>query len=401
LGELGVNALYLCPVFKSGSNHGYDTFDYMVVDPRFGSNDDLRELVADCHRRGIRVLLDLVLHHTGVEFFAFKDLQRRGPNSPYRDWFFPWRYPVEFSPKPTYRTFGGNPGMPELNLDNPGARRYFMEVAEYWMRFADVDGWRLDVADQVSEDFWRAFRRLVKSIRPDAYILGEVWKEPGEWLQGDQFDGVTNYRLRGVVLDYFAGKVKTAVDFENELRVIREEVRPSVVGSMYNLLESHDTPRVKTLLGAGSSLHAAIAFMFGYPGVPAVYYGTEIGMEGGEDPDCRRCMIWDEPVWDPEMLELHRRLIALRRGSVALRRGSYEPRASIAQPDLMAFERHAGDETVLAIFSRSSKTRQLKVGAEWRGADLAMGKGAFLERGVVNVDPYGFAFVQKVCNRDC
>lgn len=395
LSRLGVNALYLGPVFKSGSNHGYDTFDYMLVDPRFGSNEDLRHLVRSCHRRGIRVLLDAVLQHTGMGFFAFGDLVDKGPGSEFRHWYFPTRLPLVLT-QPTYTVFGEDRRMPKLNLDAPEARNYFLNAVEYWMRFADIDGWRLDVADRVSQEFWRAFRSRVKTLRPDAYILGEVWSEAGTWLEGDQFDGATNYRFRGAVLDFFLGKSKGAVEFEEQLTTIRGEVRAAALPAMYNLLESHDTPRLGTILHGNRAVQmAALALEFAYPGIPALYYGSEIGLVGGEDPDCRRCMNWDASTWDTELLEFHRRLIAFRRGSAALRRGAYRPLTGAAKPDLMAFERHTPDETVVAAFNRGSETARLRLKDDGDGGTLDLAAFAAIENGSLAIGPQGFALLSR------
>lgn len=326
LEELGVTVLYLTPIFASPSNHKYDTTDYYRIDPHFGDEETLRELVRQCHARGIRVVLDAVFNHCGFEFFAFRDVRERGQESPYTRWFHVEEFPVKEQSQPNYETFAtGIAAMPKLRTGNPEVRDYLLNVARYWIEQCDIDGWRLDVANEVDHAFWRELRRAVHGVKPDAAIVGEVWHDALPWLLGDQFDGVTNYPLREACLDFFARGRTRADGFAQALvRNLFAYPRQALLGC-WNLLGSHDTERFMTACG-GDGRKAALAavFLFTWVGVPLIYYGDEIGMKGGADPDCRRPMTWERDPsagWNEDLFQLYKRLTRLRRAIVALRRG--------------------------------------------------------------------------------
>ena len=210
--DLGVTALYLTPVFTARSNHKYDTCDYLSVDPAFGSTDLLRRLVDACHARGLRVVLDAVFNHCGDGFWAFQDVVAHGAASPYAGWFQDVSYPVQSEP-PSYQTCGGAAFLPKLNLANREVRDYLLHVARYWIETCDIDGWRLDVPWKAPFDFWREFRTVVKAAKPDAYIVGETWRDTAHWLAGDTCDGIMNYPLRDCILDYCVRDTMDAEDF--------------------------------------------------------------------------------------------------------------------------------------------------------------------------------------------
>ncbi|HEY0867404.1 MAG TPA: glycoside hydrolase family 13 protein, partial [Fimbriimonas sp.] len=357
LTELGVSGLYLNPVFDSLHNHAYDTSDYLKVDPRFGTNDDLKALVKDAHRSGIKVMLDAVFNHSSPEFFAFRDVRQNGLKSKYRDWFFLMGEPVVVEEgQKTYRTFAGVPTMPKLNQDNPPTRDYFLDVGTRWIKEADIDGWRLDVADEVSQHFWRRFRTEVKRAKKDAYILGEVWGDAHEYLQGDQHDAVMNYRWRKAVLDFLAYRTTTPTQFDRALRLIREDYPSATLHSMFNLLGSHDTERLRTVMkGDRKRERLAILLQFAYPGVPSIYYGDEIGMEGGKEPLSRGPMVWDRSKWDEGLFEFYKEMIRLRKDNAALRRGSYQTLVADDQNGVFAFERSLGLEKVRIYLNASER----------------------------------------------
>ncbi|WP_281261198.1 glycoside hydrolase family 13 protein [Desmospora activa] len=205
LADLGINAIYLTPIFRSPSNHKYNTDDYYQIDPHFGELETVKALVHTAHHYGMRVIFDAVFNHAGDGFFAFRDVVEKGEASPYKDWFRIESFPVTTTPQPNYETFAnGVSTMPKLMTQHPPVREYLLQVAEYWTREAGMDGWRLDVANEVDFAFWREFRRRVRSINPNALIIGEVWHDAGPWLRGDQFDGVMNYLFRDAVLAFFA-----------------------------------------------------------------------------------------------------------------------------------------------------------------------------------------------------
>lgn len=326
IASLGVNAIYLCPIFKSNSNHRYHTVDYFEIDPVLGTLKDFDKLVKNAHKLGLRVILDGVFNHCSRGFFQFNSLMELGKNSPYVDWFHVHGWPLHaYSGKPNYDCWWGYPALPKFNTDNPDVRDYLFSVGEYWMK-RGIDGWRLDVPNEIDDDsFWQEFRRRIKAINPDAYIVGEIWDEPSRWLQGDQFDGVMNYPLRRAVLAYlFDEKAISLAEFATRLREAFPEGR---FGVPMNLLGSHDTIRLASLPCSNlQRVKLALALLFFLPGAPCIYYGEEIGMLGGKDPDNRRAFPWDK---FPEMQKVPiydylKSLIALRNKERVLRDGSLE-----------------------------------------------------------------------------
>lgn len=326
IASLGVNAIYLCPIFKSNSNHRYHTVDYFEIDPVLGTLKDFDTLVKKAHKLGLRVILDGVFNHCSRGFFQFNSLMELGKNSPYVDWFHVHGWPLHaYSGKPNYDCWWGYPALPKFNTDNPDVRDYLFSVGEYWMK-RGIDGWRLDVPNEIDDDsFWQEFRRRIKAINPDAYIVGEIWDEPSRWLQGDQFDGVMNYQFRKAVLAYlFDEKPIDVSEFAKRLQDAFPEGR---FGVPMNLLGSHDTIRLASLPCSNlQRVKLALALLFFLPGAPCIYYGEEIGMLGGKDPDNRRSFPWDKfpemqkaPVYD-----YLKSLIALRNKERVLRDGSLE-----------------------------------------------------------------------------
>ena len=317
LKDLGIDIVYLTPIFHSRSSHKYDTIDYYAVDPSFGTTQDLIELVDRAHELGMRVVLDAVYNHSAPEFFAFRDLEENWETSPYRNWYYcegkPKR-PKIFLKKPNYKCFSYFGGMPKLNLDNPETADYFIEVALYWLRTAHVDGWRLDVGDEVSHYFWRKFRSAIKEQFPETLIVGEVWHYAADFLQGDTWDSVMNYPFLNAVMDFVAKEEITASEFLAELGFLRGNLNAACYPLLWNLIDSHDTPRARHQVKEcreKQKLMASIQLLT--PGMPMLYYGDEVGMTGGPDPDCRRGMLWDEKRQDRELLNYYRRLIALRK----------------------------------------------------------------------------------------
>lgn len=336
LSDLGVNLLYLTPIFRSESNHKYDTLDYENVDPAFGGSEALKALVEDAHRAGIRVMLDGVFNHVSWKHPFFTDAQTRGKASPYYDWFL-WK------PDGSYLTFASVPYMPKLNTGNPAVIRYFSDVAVRWMADCGVDGWRLDVSDEMSHRFLRHFREAVLAQRPDAVIIGEDWHRPARYLNGDEYDGVMNYGLTKACLDLLAFRTVTPAGFRDRLVRLYHTYSIAADEKMLNLLGSHDTDRFLTRVGGdGGRYRTAAAMMFFYPGIPCVYYGDEIGTEGGYDPDCRRCFDWDEKHWDRETRNLIRKLAGLKR-EPALSRGSF---ALTEEKGVLTFTRSAPGQTL-------------------------------------------------------
>ena len=316
LSDLGITALYLTPVFSSPSNHKYDTVDYYRVDEMFGSAADLKELVQRAHERGMKVVLDAVFNHCSMLCAQFQDVLKKGRSSRYHDWF------IIRGDKPdpqncNYECFAACSYMPKWNTSNPDVQDYLLDIALYWMRECSVDGWRLDVADEVSHDFWRRFRKAVKRENPQAILIGESWHDANPWLRGDEFDGIMNYSFTKACIDYFAKGIRSVQSFCDRLNELLMRNTDQVNEMMLNLLDSHDTERFLTLAGEDkAALKCALAVLFFFPGMPCICYGTEIGMIGEYEPDSRRTFDWNEAHWDKSLQETVRTLALLRRGKI-------------------------------------------------------------------------------------
>ena len=313
LKELGINALYLTPVFRSISNHKYDIIDYFTVDPQFGTKEELRQLVKLAHENGIRVVLDAVFNHCSMEMQQFQDVLEKGRESRFYDWFI---IDGDF-PEPekmNYECFAACNYMPKLNTANEEVQDFLLEIAIYWIREADIDGWRLDVSDEVSHGFWRRFRKAVKKEKPDSVIIGENWHDDYAYLMGDQYDSIMNYAFTKACLDYFAKGVFSAKDMADKLNSNLMRNTEQVNRMMLNLLDSHDTHRFFTEVNKDKDkMLAAIALEMVFEGAPCLYYGTELCMEGGYDPDSRRGFPWDTKSWDMDFLEKVKELIRIRK----------------------------------------------------------------------------------------
>ncbi len=393
--RLGVNAIYFTPLFEATTNHKYDTRDYLKVDPHFGTNEKLKELVDVCHKRGIRVLLDAVFNHAGRTFAPFVDVLEKGAASPYADWFHVREFPLRVEDGiPTYETFAFEPIMPKLNTENPEVKKYLLEVARYWIEEVGIDGWRLDVANEVDHAFWREFRQTVKKVNPDAYILGEIWHDSIAWLQGDQFDAVMNYPFTNAVLDFFAKGTLDAAGFSRAIGKQLAAYPQQVNETAFNLLDSHDTPRLLTICGDDERrMRLAALFQLTYPGTPCIYYGDEVGMNGAGDPDCRKCMVWEEEKQNREMLEFYRRTISLRKEFSALRDIDIRFLQAEEGSRVLVYERRSeqGPGFIIAL---NAGERQAKVSVEAAGAwvDAYSDEAADASRGHLDASlpPYGF-----------
>ncbi|GMK37977.1 neopullulanase [Paenibacillus sp. CCS19] len=364
--ELGVNAVYLNPIFESPSNHKYDTTDYYKIDAAFGDLDTFKRLVKQAHDRGIRVVLDAVFNHSGDRLFAFQDLLDKGEESAYRDWYYTDSYPVIQEPVPNYETFGnGIATMPKLNTTTPEVTQYLLDVAEYWIRETGIDGWRLDVANEVDRRFWQLLRERVKGIDSEQLLVGEFMHDASPWLRGDQFDGVMNYLFREAALDFFARQNIGAGTFTEMLTSLQMRVTDQAYSAMMQLLGSHDTERFLTAClngGRGwnpqgtalARMRLAVCLQMTIPGMPVVYYGDEIGMEGRTDPDCRRPMIWEEDKRDKETYEIFRSMIALRKKYTSLTSGTMRIVFADEANNTFGFLRQTDSETAYVIINNGT-----------------------------------------------
>jgi glycosidase len=322
LESLGITAVYLTPIFHAGSYHGYDTIDYYAVDPNLGDRRAFRALVKALHDAGIRVILDGVFNHCSVEHPFFVDAVRRGPSSPYWPWFQIRGDRVMTGSEANYARWAGVATMPEWNHDHEPVTAYLLDVVRHWLGECGIDGWRLDTVEYLPPDFVRAIRDVAREVAPEAYILGEVMGTATSWFRHDAVDGVMHYRLWEALARFVGEPRWDAQGVGIELGRIWHSYPEAGSHASYTLLSSHDRPRFLTLAGGDRRrLRLAIAFQMMLPGAPAVYYGDEIGMEGGDDPDNRRPFPWNRGLWDSSLLEEVRSLIGLRRSHDVLRRG--------------------------------------------------------------------------------
>lgn len=371
LQELGASALYLTPIFRASTNHRYDGEDYFDVDPTLGGDGAFRTLLQAAHARGIRVVLDGVFNHCGRGHPFFQDVLKRGRRSPHWDWFRIAGDRPRWDPEPNYACWAGHASLPEWNLDHPPVQAYLLSAVRHWIR-EGIDGWRLDTVEYLPPDFVRAVYRAVKEENPEAYVLGEVMGLGTSWFRHRALDGVMHYKLREALVRFLAEGSWDAPRFVRYLRGLWASYPPEANYGSYTLLGSHDVPRFKTLCGGdGRKVALGAAFLFAYPGAPAIYYGDEIGLEGGEDPDCRRTFPWDEERWDRELLATFRLLARLRREEVALREG--DVRWSYAEGRALVLLRRSGDEEVAFALNADEEEAALPLpGGVWK--DLVDGE---------------------------
>lgn len=367
--DLGINAIYLNPIFQATSTHRYNTTDYYKIDPKLGTLHDFQALLEIAHRNNVHVILDGVFNHCGRGFFAFQDVLENGEYSPYIDWFHIYRFPVDAysdGPARDYAAWWGFKSLPKFNTQNPAVRRYILDVARYWIE-QGADGWRLDVPNEIDDDqFWAQFRYEIKTIASDAYLLGEIWTVDPRWANDKHFDGLMNYPMREALLSCLNGQID-ASQFANSIENLLTAYPRENTYAMYLPLGTHDTERLKTVLhGNMAKVKLAFLFQMAYPGAPAIYYGDEIGLEGGKDPDCRRAFPWNDWVWDAELRHWVKTLIALRRRIPAMRRGDYE-RILVDDRGLYVFRRTLGQDKVIVVLNFSPNTQTLMLPADQAG----------------------------------
>ena len=353
--DLGINGIYFTPIFKAYSNHKYDTIDYMEIDPQFGDKETFRQLVQECHKRGIRVMLDAVFNHSGFYYGPFQDLLANQEKSAYKDWFHVWDFPIVTEPKPNYDTFAFVETMPKLNTEHPEVKKYLLDVARYWIEEFDIDGWRLDVANEVDHAFWREFRQVVKNAKSDAYILGEIWHDSMPWLQGDQFDAVMNYPFTNGAIEYFAKDEMEAEDFAHSISEVIHMYPDHVNEVAFNLLDSHDTARILTLAdGSLEKVKLLYLFQLSFIGTPCLYYGDEIGMAGDGDPGCRACMIWDENKQNRQLFDYVKQLIRLRKSEPIFGNGgNFKFIHADNEKDYIIYEKYNEEQQMIFIINNS------------------------------------------------
>ena len=359
--NLGIDVLYMTPIFKSNSCHKYDTIDYYQIDPSFGTTEDLRELVQKTHERGMKVVLDAVYNHTGRDFFAFRDILENGEKSRYLDWYFIDELPPkgEMGEIPNYKCFGYYGGMPKLNLKNPEVEKYITDVACYWIKECDIDGWRMDVGDEISHFFWKNFRKAIKAVKKDMLIIGEIWHYAGDFLEGDEWDTVMNYPFYLNMIDLLADTRINVSQFVQNLGYLEGRLNKKCYPLMWNLIDSHDTARFLHLCNDNKKKqHLAAAFQLLLPGMPMVYYGDEFAMPGANDPDCRRGMYWDEEYQDKEMFKWYKKLLQIRKTHTCVVDGELIEISARDEEETIVMIRKNGEETIAMIFNCSTEMKE-------------------------------------------
>ena len=361
--DLGIDVIYMTPSFKSNSCHKYDTIDYYEIDPSFGTKEELKELVQKAHDRGMKVVMDAVFNHTGKEFFAFKDILEKGEKSKYLDWYYIDELPLKgkWGEIPNFLCFGYYGGMPKLNLKNPEVEKYITDIACYWIRECDIDGWRLDVGDEISHFFWKRFRRAIKAVKKDMLIIGEIWHYAGDFLEGDEWDTVMNYPFYLNLIDLLADEKISVSQFVQNLGYLKGRLHKKCYPLMWNLIDSHDTARFLHLCKDNKKKqHLAAAFQLLLPGMPMIYYGDEYAMPGANDPDCRRGMYWDEEYQDKEMFEWYKRLLQVRKAHTCIVEGELAEAITRDEDETIVLIRKNGEETIALIFNCSDHTKEFK-----------------------------------------
>lgn len=360
--RLGADCIYLNPIFAAGEYHKYDLLDYYHVDPCFGTDEEFRELVEACHAQGMRVIIDGVFNHVGWNFSAFEDVVRNGEASRYKDWFYRLEFPVvrpeDPEAYPSYACFGYERMMPKTNTCSPEVADYFCAVGRYWVREFGIDGWRLDVASEINDAFWRRFRREVKEENPECVLIGEVWESAQHWLGGDMFDSAMNYDFRKHCRRFFAEQSIDAADFDGRVTHMRMRYKVNMLYAQLNLLDSHDVSRFFSLCGGDADrMKLAVLFQMTFMGAPSVFYGDEKGIQGILEEEYRRPMDWGEETG--KLPAFYRRAIRLRRERNALRRGTYRTLYAAAGQGLYGYCREDAGECIWIFLNNQERAARI------------------------------------------
>jgi len=355
IASLGTGIIYLCPVFKSPSYHKYDISDYETIEAIYGGEKGLRELVEKAHNLGIKVVLDAVFNHCSIQHPYFQDVIKNGENSPYAKWFCIESFPVD--PQiGNYDTFASLvPEMPKWNTSNPEVIEYLTNICLHWTKKLQIDGWRFDVADEVSTHLWRHLRQKIKQVFPDVLMIGEIWNQAVKWMKGDQMDTITNYKYRFWLFEFLTRKIK-ANDFWNQLNTNKMLYQTPVFNYLVNLIGSHDTIRSLTFLQDSKTHFLTLGFMLASEGMPLIYYGDEIGLEGDVDPDNRRAFDWSKI--NSEDNYFIQSLGMLRKTNEVLRKGKTAPLKT--KEKVLAFKRIYQNQVLTVVVNYTDKPYYLK-----------------------------------------
>ncbi|MGC8682580.1 MAG: cyclomaltodextrinase [Athalassotoga sp.] len=361
--NLGINSIYLTPIFLAATNHKYDTHDFSV-DPQFGDEQILAKLFEEAHKKEIRVILDGVFNHVGVDGIWFNKSKKYGnagayndPRSPFKDFFEFKTWPNE------YRSWIDIKLLPELNLQNETLRKLlFTDENSIIKRYLKMgaDGWRLDCAHDLGHEINSLIVESARSVKTDAYVVGEVSGYPDEWLKLSKLDGVMNYYFSELLINTLNENFEPQLLKKGLDRMVEENGTASLSKS-WNMLSSHDTPRMNSLLKDRMSKEIAIAFQIAYPGNPFLYYGEENGMNGDGDPDNRRPMVWDDKKWDWDFREFVIKAFDVRKNQPALNGGNYLKLDFKAGSPVVGFARYTSDpKDTLFFFANLSNSNSVE-----------------------------------------
>lgn len=413
LKDLGITGIYFTPIFEARTAHKYDTIDYFKIDPSFGTNEDFKMLVEECHKNDIKIMLDGVFNHCGFLHPYFLDVIKNNENSVYKNSFHILDYPVLNFPldengepklkdelgnhylnednKLNYRTFAYTPFMPKWNTDDIYTKIHLNEVIRYWLEEYNIDGWRLDVSNEISHDFLREIKKTARKANPDSFILGENWDQSLPWLLGDQMDSVMNYDLAYPIWEYFEHKIDLQT-FKDIINTYLALTPKNIINNMFNLIDSHDTVRIlRRLKDNKDRVKLAYLFMFLSAGAPNIYYGGEIGLTGNHDPDNRRPMIWDKDKQDLELFDFIKKLITLRNNYEVFKLSDY----NFIDGDVLAFTKEIDGKTLLVVINNSTDSINFNLNENLSDTylNLFTNKTMFYDK--ISLDKYKFVLLYK------
>ena len=415
--NLNVNILYLNPIFLSGSTHRYDTWDHFKVDPKLGGEKALEKLIDELHARKMKIIFDTSLNHVHPKHFAFQDIIKNGEKSKYKDWFTIYEYPVHLKHRPhlyentykvgwdgneeeykqylektfleteipvknidddgpivepSYKSWWGVPDMPKINYSCEDARKWALDVTAFWINNFNIDGWRMDVAKEIDLLFWKDFRKTAKDSNQNVLLFSEIFGDTSQWLQGDMFDGTMNYSFRESMVDYFATKRMNISEFSDSLANLYFMYSFKALSSCQNLLSSHDVKRFLNRCSDDSSIYGPIFMQATFPGIAGIYYGDEIGLNGGNEPNNREAFPWnDEGSWDINLQNYIREIMNIKSSNNILKYGNFQLLPN--QNDAIVFRRALRDKSLLCIFNRSEDQKNIKIPSTAHGIEQIFG----------------------------
>ncbi len=381
--KMGFTGIYFNPIFQSDSWHKYDISDYYKIDKSYGTNEEFKQFIDKAHSLGIKVILDAVFNHAGASHPYWQDVVVQGANSPYFNYFYiDGNKPVQYLGDPfdavkvrntiNYKTFGYCHTMPKWKTSNPEVRKHLIDSAVYWLKEYNIDGWRCDVSNEVSHDFWREFRKEVKKANKDAYIIGENWDDANAWLKGDQYDGVMHYELAYPIWKYIGKKthdekqkinIATPTMFKEEMIKALTMYPKNVTKNMFTLISSHDIDRVKNFCSNDmSKVKLMYIIMFTFAGSPCIYYGDEIGMEGKALAN-RTPMIWNEKLQNKDIQNFIKKIVTLRKKHSSLKAVDVNWLLTDDENNVVIYEKasEVNDEKVIVILNNNENNVEVKL----------------------------------------